>query len=691
MPDERSNVAAPVMRVLTALTLLFWSSRFYIATYQIPGATLLTIGYSVSAIIGCALALGLKSQRLLARLDAGLLTAAVMGLVLWGISLVHGNSDYGTDEAAFTQGAAHLLLSGQNPYGVDLSGFLQSFGVSPSGWTATLSGGYVKDLGYPALSFLLTVPLLAIGITTQAQIWVNLTMFCLGAVALWWFLPQRARNAVPLLLALDAYGSAVSTGLIFGISIPFTVLAVVGWDRYGVPGQSLRLRRLSPIFLGLACAVRQDLWILAPFLALAVSQEARAAGANPWRRGGSYAGLVGLGFAIPNIAFIIWDPVAWFHGVLSPLVEGLVPLGQGVVGLSVYAGLGGGRLSLYTGLLLAVTVALLISVGLHYHHLKPVLPLIPAAVLFLSTRSLAQYLLFGAVVAVATIATTGRAPRLPMTRPATARWLRRGLAGTSVVAAGLFVAAITVPAPVRVQVESVHTTGQQGSVDEITVAVHNRTGRPVTPEFVVGGGPYLGVPWLVSLPSAGPGPSDQRGSSKQGGQRQQVAAHTTVRYRLLAPNAAVMPSSESNFKVYAITDSPASVSSSRLETLGGIEAKLSPNAVNRVVSPGTPVELTVQLSDRFGHPVHRAGESVSLGQAQYTPQGVLAAEAVINSSAPGASPVRAVTDARGIARFTVSAPQAVAHEVFFQAWLGRDAPQGYSHQLAVWFGEPSGG
>lgn len=677
--DRRFDLGGPrlhaeaMLRIVVALTWLFWSSRFYVAIYQVPFASALTVFYSIGALVACAVALGARSERTLARLDAVLMVGAVAGLVLWSVALIHNNSNYGTDEAAFTQGAAQLLLQGHNPYGPDLTSFLQTYGVAPSGWTATLSGGYVNHLGYPSLSFLFMVPLLALGIVTQVQIWVNLALFCVGAVILWRLLPPKARNVVPALLALDAYGSAISAGLIFGTALPFAVLAVVGWDRFGVAGGSLRVRRLAPVFLGLACAVRQDLWIMAPFLVIAVGMEARASGAGAWRRSGAYLGLVVLGFGVPNLPFMVWDPVAWVKGVFSPLLQGLTPLGQGAIGLSLYLGVGGGRLIFYTALLLIATATLLLAVLIRYDRLKPIIPLIPAAVLTLSTRSLAQYLLFGVMVAVAAMVTTGPAPTVAPWPEHVTRWLRRGLVGGAVAAGAALAVALTFTPALTVDVVGYHTTGQQGSVDSITVSVHNGGRSARTPEFLVGGGPYVGVPWLTDRVARTP-----------------ILGGQTATYRLLAPNVSVMPSAESNLKVYALTNAPAAISSSSLQQLGGVVAKLSPNAVNRFVAPGEQIELQVQLSDRYGKPITRAGQPVSLGQAQYTPQGVLAAEAVINGSPVGASPVRVTTDNNGIARFTVSARAPIPHQVYFQAWLGDTAPHGYSHQLSVWFSTPDG-
>ena len=106
----------------------------------------------------------------------------------------------------------------------------------------------------------------------------------------------------------------------------------------------------------------------------------------------------------------------------------------------------------------------------------------------------------------------------------------------------------------------------------------------------------------------------------------------------------------------------------------------------RIVPAGEPLTLSVQLVDRFGRAILRAGVPIAIGQAEYTPAGLFAGETVINGGQVGASPVIAVTDTLGVAHFTVTAPRPISREVFFQAWVARGAPSGYSKQVSVWFG-----
>jgi len=77
---------------------------------------------------------------------------------------------------------------------------------------------------------------------------------------------------------------------------------------------------------------------------------------------------------------------------LTPIASHTVPAGQGLVGLSLYLGLGGGSLAAFTVALVVVFLALLVSFIVTYPALKPWAVLAPALVLFFSARSFGSYL-----------------------------------------------------------------------------------------------------------------------------------------------------------------------------------------------------------------------------------------------------------------------------------------------------------
>jgi hypothetical protein len=77
--------------------------------------------------------------------------------------------------------------------------------------------------------------------------------------------------------------------------------------------------------------------------------------------------------------------------------------------------------------------------------------------------------------------------------------------------------------------------------------------------------------------------------------------------------------------------------------------------------------------------------AISIGQVLYTAEGLFPGQTSINGQPEGQSPVTALTDADGVARFTVRAIQQQPYEVFFQAWIADPFPHGYSTAVAVHF------
>jgi hypothetical protein len=79
-----------------------------------------------------------------------ILVLSCLALTGWAIGVLYQNPSYGTDEAAFIQGAAQLALAGHNPYTANLLPFLQMFRVPTQYATYLLDGGISKDLAYPS-------------------------------------------------------------------------------------------------------------------------------------------------------------------------------------------------------------------------------------------------------------------------------------------------------------------------------------------------------------------------------------------------------------------------------------------------------------------------------------------------------------------------------------------------------------
>ena len=99
--------------------------------------------------------------------------------------------------------------------------------------------------------------------------------------------------------------------------------------------------------------------------------------------------------------------------------------------------------------------------------------------------------------------------------------------------------------------------------------------------------------------------------------------------------------------------------------------------------------MRAELLNRLDARIRVANVPVYLGQVIYAQHGLQFGQAVINQGQPGQTPVEALTNAAGVATFTIHSPVASSDPVYFEANLVHSTlfyPYGYSPILAVRFG-----
>jgi uncharacterized membrane protein len=662
---QRPESGAQALRVLTALVWILWGLKLYQPTFVVSGAPELGFAYTALGVAALGLILAPVPSGWARRIDLVLLFGALLAVGAWTFVAVHGSPAYGTDEVAFDQGSAQLLLAGTNPYGADLTWTFDAFRVLPSGTTNTLDGSFVHTLSYPAGSFLVYLPILAMGIHSQAAIYVDAAFWIVGMALLWKLLPGSSRPVVPLLASLGIYVDYVTGGVTDSLMMPFLVLALWRWDRFGQPDETGPARWIGPIALGLACTIKQAAWFVAPVLIVGIVLE-HVGRRNGWRSVARYVILAGTAFLIPNLPFIVWDGPTWFRAVMLPFFEPLVPFGQGFVAFSTTFFQGGGALSSYTAAGAATMLAILLAVAGWYPWLKRGLPVLPLLALLLPTRSLNSYFVYAIPGILVALATVRAAPSITVW-PWIARLARVGALALFAVAVLALGHALVTPSPIEIVPVDEHTTGSLQTVDRITVDVTNRTDGPLEPHFAVALGPYMSSYWI-----ADEGPEI-------------LAAREAATYVLLAPNTASMPTVSQASVVFALTAHPATISAGRLFPAVEEGTQITPQAVNRLVPYPESVKFEVRLVDRLNEPIRQSGVEINLGQVLYTSDGLFPGQASINGRPEGQSPVTAQTDSQGIARFEVTAVQQQPYEIFFQAWIPGPFPHGYSSSVAVHF------
>ena len=228
----------------------------------------------------------------------------------------------------------------------------------------------------------------------------------IGLCTLWWALPSRYRPVVPILGSLGIYVDYATGGVTDPLMMPFMVLALWRWDRFGDPTERSSARWIGPIALGLACTFKQSAWFIVPMLVTAITIETMSAGRGwrpvaplrrRWRRSPSSS---------RTCHSSCWIRAAWVGGVFLPFLEPLVPFGQGFIAFSTTFFQGGGALPAYTAAGAAVMVAVIAAFVGWYGRLKPLLPVLPLVALLLPTRSLNSYFVYaipGLLVAITTI------------------------------------------------------------------------------------------------------------------------------------------------------------------------------------------------------------------------------------------------------------------------------------------------
>lgn len=415
---------------------------------------------------------------------AALGAAVVTILSGQGVS-IHDRRFYNTDAAAFDQVAARVLAHGSNPYTTTMASAARLLHVPADFWTYTVTGTFVDHVSYPAGSFLIDVPAYVLGFHHEVVDWVDLYAWIVTGVLVFFLLPVTLRWLGVLLLLTPAFVGTFGSGGTDAAFLPFLVLAVWRWDRFGCGRTAGWARWVGPVALGVACSIKQTPWFCLPFLVVGIWMEAHRDGRRPGRVVAGYLAIVGSVFVAVNLPFIVWQPVAWARGTLLPFRTPLIPDGQGLVTLALHGVARGVSLPLLTAAGGLVLLTVLLAFVVWYPAMKRIWMLVVPVIFFVAPRSLSTYLLD--LVPAALVAAVSVAPaRRPEGQAAGRRGGLPGLAvGISALASLVFAILAFVSPPLQISVQSVGTSGGATALDSVTVTVRNDTDRSVTPHFMV--------------------------------------------------------------------------------------------------------------------------------------------------------------------------------------------------------------
>jgi hypothetical protein len=170
--EHRMSPMARISWTVAGLTILTWAFQLYgyVDIYPLVSLAVIGVGLWGLGTIFVAWQPRVVDRAVGRILAATTLAISIGAFVLWSFLQIVGAPAYGTDEIAFDQYAAQLLRHGLNPYTHSMAPAFSLFHVSPDGYTFLLNGHAVTSLSYPALSFLLYAPLVALGWTTQTAV-----------------------------------------------------------------------------------------------------------------------------------------------------------------------------------------------------------------------------------------------------------------------------------------------------------------------------------------------------------------------------------------------------------------------------------------------------------------------------------------------------------------------------------------
>ena len=458
---------------------------------------------------------------------------------------IRGRGFYSTDAAAFNDVATKLFLHGHNPYSWSVGNDAAELIQNPARfWTYTLDGGHVAQVSYPAGSFLLQAPLQLVGVHHLPSDWMDLLCGIASMLLLYKMLPQIVRWLAPVLLLGGFYIGIFSNGGTDALFLPFLLLAVWRWDRFVDASASVWVRYSGPAALGIACSIKQTPWFCALFLVVGIAMEAASHGRNALKAASSYLGVVAGVFALINLPFFVGNPSAWLHGAFLPLVDPLVPDGQGVVSFVLHGYFHGARL-VWLGIAGALSVLFVLGLFVFRYATfkRSWLFLLPIALLS-PARSLSEYALdFVPVAIVAAFSVEATSFVLvPRLRPR----LRGAITVLPVLGVALcLVLSFTRPV-LTITVGEVTLKKGTSLYDTMLVRLTNNTGSTVTPSvMVLENDTHPTGYWR--LPSGG---------------TLTLGPHATKTVMLVAPPGTPTSLRDQYWIVTAVTPSPASVSSS---------------------------------------------------------------------------------------------------------------------------------
>ncbi|MBS7623081.1 hypothetical protein KEJ39_05330, partial [Candidatus Bathyarchaeota archaeon] len=239
------------------------------------------------------------------------------------------------------------------------------------------------NLNYPALHILVFTPFVYLGL--QDMRWITFLFEIATVAIIYGRSPPEIRHLIliPLFagsdLAINFTAGCLSD---FLWVLPLTVTAF-----------HMRSPLIAGSAYGLACAVKQEPWILLPFL---VTWTWRMLGREVHEKltaTARFLSSAAVAFFLPNIFFILKNPEFWWAGITTPISGELIVLSQGISTIT-QMGLVTISKAFYVTLAVVVFLLLLFAYNISFKELKYAMWAFPAVIMWFSPRGLQNYFIY---------------------------------------------------------------------------------------------------------------------------------------------------------------------------------------------------------------------------------------------------------------------------------------------------------
>jgi len=413
-----------------------------------------------------------------------------------------------TDNEMIGEYSAQALGHGYNPYMWNFSDATRAYRDQGLRITTFLDGSPQNRVTYPALPTLLVFAFGRIGLG-QARL-IGLIFHTILLILIFVNTPVQLRVFLALpLFAIRDFVVNTLTGLQDVVWSTMLVGMVLAWNR----------PTLRAVLFGLACAYRQQAWLVAPFLLIYMWNELTPAnsliGSGPGPtlqmshqgvrsvlrdqrlRAIGYFAAIGFGvFLLINLPFMLWDFRSWTLGVFEPTYAAFNVYSQGLGALSQYNLVQLPR-QFYAGLQLSSLAIMLIIHWRHPRRVGQAFWVFPGIFFWLYYRGLTNYWLYW--IPPFLVAIAHYRWHVSARTETDQRWRWTAAFAAAIVAANLVWGILLLRQPPAIRADLLYpiSSSNKGYVSQLNLIVANSTDRVLRPRFSVQHDSLQPLPWDI--------------------------------------------------------------------------------------------------------------------------------------------------------------------------------------------------